>query len=80
MANSKRFLVCFILFMLLFAKQESRPLEPFLERKNPAKAKAFQQLVLKSQQLKARFAKQALTKDPDESKRLSPEGPDPKHH
>ena len=76
MANSKNLLLCLILLVLLCAnKLESRPLE---QKKNPEKA--FRELVEKSQPLNVISAKQALIGNRFESMRLSPEGPDPRHH
>ncbi|KAJ1417396.1 CLAVATA3/ESR-related 40 [Sesbania bispinosa] len=75
MANSKQ-VACLILLVLLFTKLESRSLEAFMERKNIPAAKDS-----KTQILKESFAK-AADKFPNlyDTDRLSPQGPDPKHH
>jgi len=80
MANSKQVLVCLILLVLLFGKFESRPLEGVMEKKKTPLQHFSQQLVQKSQLLKASFPKTWRFANPTVSKRLSPGGPDPKHH
>ncbi|CAJ1956672.1 unnamed protein product [Sphenostylis stenocarpa] len=80
MANSKQVLVCMILLVILFVKFESRSLEAFMvKKKTPTKGFA-QELIQKSQLMKTTFAKIETFSNPTVSKRLSPGGPDPKHH
>lgn len=80
MANAKQVL-CLILLVLLFSKLESRSLEAFIEGKKTLAKGCSRELIEKSQLLKASFAK-ATTRftNPRVSKRLSPGGPDQKHH
>ncbi|RDX77529.1 hypothetical protein CR513_42334, partial [Mucuna pruriens] len=60
---------------------ESRSLEAFMERKKtPPKARCSRELIQKSQLLKASFAIEARFTNLTVSKRLSPQGPDHKHH
>ncbi|KAK7324692.1 hypothetical protein VNO77_28454 [Canavalia gladiata] len=76
MANTKQ-VICLIMLVLLFARLESRSLETFMEStKTPSK----RELIQKSQLLKASFAKAGRFTNPTVSKRLSPEGPDHRHH
>ncbi|KAK7290866.1 hypothetical protein RIF29_05606 [Crotalaria pallida] len=81
MANSKHLLACLTLLMLLFLKLESRSLEAVVERKKSPAKSCSRELIQKSQLQKANFAKEGLNfPNPYESKRLSPQGPDPRHH
>ncbi|TKY48917.1 CLAVATA3/ESR (CLE)-related protein 4 [Spatholobus suberectus] len=79
MSNAKQVL-CLIMLVLLFANLESRSLEAFMERKNTPAKGCSRELIQKSQFLKAGFAKAVRFTNPTVSKRLSPGGPDPKHH
>nr|KYP53309.1 hypothetical protein KK1_024684 [Cajanus cajan] len=80
MANAKQ-LACIILLMLLFAKFESRSLEAFMERKKTPIKGCSPELIQKSQMLKTSFAKKGRFTNPTYfSERLSPGGPDHKHH
>lgn len=76
-------LACLTLLVLLFAKLESRSLEAIVERKKTpaAKGSSRELIIQKSQLLKASFAKEGLNfPNIYDSKRLGPEGPDPRHH
>ncbi|ESW21758.1 hypothetical protein PHAVU_005G097000 [Phaseolus vulgaris] len=80
MANSKQVVLCLILLVLLFAKFESRSIQGFMEKKKTQLEGFSQQLIQKSQLMKASFPKRGSFANPTVSKRLSPGGPDPKHH
>jgi hypothetical protein len=73
-----------IMFMLLFTKLESRSLDAFMKNSNmkiSSSKGCCQQLIQKSQFLKASFAKAGFKfRNLYGSKRLSPQGPDPRHH
>ncbi|BAT92334.1 hypothetical protein VIGAN_07103100 [Vigna angularis var. angularis] len=75
MRNSKEVLVFLILFLLLFGQFESRSLEAFMEKKKKTPLQAFSQTFITKPQLMNPFFT-----NPSVSKRLSPGGPDPKHH
>jgi hypothetical protein len=74
-----------IMFMLLFTKLESRSLDASFMKNSNMKISSSkgccQQLIQKSQFLKASFAKAGFKfRNLYGSKRLSPQGPDPRHH
>jgi hypothetical protein len=73
-----------IMLMLLFTKLESRSLDAFMKNSNmkiSSSKGCCQQLIQKSQFLKASFAKAGFKfRNLYGSKRLSPQGPDPRHH
>ncbi|OIW03387.1 hypothetical protein TanjilG_31834 [Lupinus angustifolius] len=60
---------------------ESRSFEALVERKKTHAKSYPRELIQKSQLLKASFAKEGLNfPSTYYSERLSPQGPDPKHH
>ncbi|CAJ2660566.1 unnamed protein product [Trifolium pratense] len=74
-----------IMLMLLFTKLESRSLNAFMKNSNmkisSSSKGCCQQLIQKSHFLKASFAKAGFKfRNLYGSKRLSPQGPDPRHH
>jgi hypothetical protein len=74
-----------IMLMLLFTKLESRSLDASFMKNSNMKISSSkgccQQLIQKSQFLKASFAKAGFKfRNLYGSKRLSPQGPDPRHH
>lgn len=82
MANLNKVVCIIFMLVLLFTKLESRSLDAYMEsnKKIPAKS-CCQQLIQKSQYLKASFAKsEQKFRNIYDSKRLSPQGPDPRHH
>ncbi|CAL5200342.1 unnamed protein product [Lathyrus oleraceus] len=84
MANSKQLTCLIIMLMLLFIKLESRSLDAFMDSNKNKKISSkgcCQQLIQKSQFLKASFAKVGFKfRSLYDSNRLSPQGPDPRHH
>nr|BAV14868.1 CLAVATA3/ESR-related 40 [Lotus japonicus] len=80
MANSKQ-VTCLVLLMLLISKMESRSLEASMETKKISAKGGSQELIQKSQLLKASFAKGGnIFPNLYDTNRLSPQGPDPRHH
>ena len=81
MANSKHLLPCLILLVLLLSpKLESRPLEASVERKKTTST-GYRELIQKSQLLREGLAKEAVNFPNNyDTERLSPGGPDPRHH
>uniref|UniRef100_A0A6N2LSE4 Uncharacterized protein n=1 Tax=Salix viminalis TaxID=40686 RepID=A0A6N2LSE4_SALVM len=78
---SLKFWVCLILLFLTLARTETRHLDqPYLGRKNMARV--LQELSEKSKQLSITSddVSDAAALSPFQSKRLSPGGPDPRHH
>ncbi|KAE9599906.1 hypothetical protein Lalb_Chr14g0367331 [Lupinus albus] len=81
MANSKHLLACLTLLVLLFPNLESHLFEALEERKKTHAKGYSRELIQKSQLMKASFAKEGLNFPSNyDSERLSPQGPDPKHH
>lgn len=79
MANLNFFVCLMIIVTLIFGMSESRPLDPFLDRKNLTRV--VRQLFEKSKRLKVGFADEVdVVGSPYDSKRLSPGGPDARHH
>lgn len=77
MARSNAF-VFLMLVVLIFVRSESRPLDPFLERKNLAMA--LRELIEKPKEIKVKLEDKDAAGSPSYSKRVSPGGPDPFHH
>ncbi|KAF9661677.1 hypothetical protein SADUNF_Sadunf19G0093500 [Salix dunnii] len=77
---SLKFWACLILLFLTLARSETKHLDqPYLGRKNLARV--LQELNEKSEQLSiASDDESDAALSPFQSKRLSPGGPDPRHH
>ncbi|MED6121871.1 hypothetical protein PIB30_034104, partial [Stylosanthes scabra] len=76
-------LLIFLLLLLLPNKCESRALpQVVVEKKKITSSRGSMEFMKKSQELRASLAKQRLIKFPNnyDPDRLSPGGPDPKHH
>lgn len=73
-----KFWICFTLLLFTFSRFEARNLQLHPERKDVTQV--LQELLEKSYELKAKTGNEDIAPSCSDSKRVSPGGPDPKHH